>query len=139
MNIYRTVALFFILSGCSNSPTAEDLDYLNGYWEIKGVVFPDGTKKDYNVNTNVDFIQLETREGFRKKVQPKLNGTYDTSNDAQPFVISEKEGTFLIHYQNGTNTWSEVLVKLSENGFSVRNEEGLTYTYERFDPINIAK
>ncbi|WP_273566510.1 hypothetical protein [Maribacter halichondriae] len=105
----------------------------------QGSRVPGWKKKDYTVNTSIDFIKLEDKKGFRKKVQPKLNGTFDTSNDAQPFVISEKEGTFLLQYKNGANTWSEVLLKVSENSFSLQNEEGLIYEYGRFIPINIPK
>ena len=42
-----------------------------------------------------------------------------------------------MNYTTEFNTWEEVLLSLSEKSFSVKNEQGITYTYERFEPINI--
>lgn len=137
-----SVLLLFLTFGCGNSISEENLNLLNGYWEIEEVIFPDGSTKDYTVNTSIDYIFVEDKNGYRKKVQPKFNGTYDTSNDADLFVILEREGMFSISYNSENNDGliaqrSEELVSLSENKFSARNTEGLTYNYKRFEPINI--
>src|SRR5690606_6245952 len=78
--IYPFILLLMLL-GCKKIAVAEaDLQYLNGYWEIAEVEFPDGSKKQYTVNPSVDFIKLNDGEGFRKKMQPKFDGTYNTTN-----------------------------------------------------------
>ncbi|MGB5553066.1 MAG: hypothetical protein WBM83_00310 [Flavobacteriaceae bacterium] len=137
MKSQRVLLLFLILVGCSDSPTAEDLNNLNGYWEIDHVEFPDGNKKEYKVSTNVDFIKVENKKGYRKKAQPKFNGSYEVSDDAQPFIISENESVFVLEYKNELSAWSEVLLEVSKDNFAVRNEEGLVYFYKRFTPIKI--
>lgn len=133
------VILFF---GCTDNISEEKLELLNGYWEIEEVIFPDGNTKEYHINTSIDYISVADKKGYRKKVQPTLKGTFDTSNDADPFVILEREGVFSIHYntQNDLDPMrerSEELTTLSKDRFSVRNSEGLTYIYKRFIPINI--
>lgn len=137
-----SVLILFFAFGCSTGVSEENLDLLNGYWEIEEVIFPDGSTKDYNVNTSIDYILMEDKKGYRKKVQPKFNGTYGTSNDADLFVIVERDGIFSINYNSENNDGlvaqrSEELVNISENKFSVRNAAGLTYNYKRFEPINI--
>ena len=72
----RILPFFLILMviGCKKNTVAKaDLHYLNGYWEIDEVVFPDGSIKEYGMNPSIDFIQLKENEGYRKKMQPKYD------------------------------------------------------------------
>jgi len=137
-NIILIVVSSFFL-GCTSSISREELKNLNGYWEIGQVVFPDGNTKQYKMNTNIDYIQMENLQGYRKKVQPRLNGTYETSDDAEVFLISERDGSFYVNYKTELSEWSEKLVALDADSFSVINEEGLRYEYKRFEPISIAQ
>ncbi len=139
MNKIVLIAYFFIFFGCSSGVPKEKLPQLNGYWEIGQVVFPDGNTKEYKVSITVDYIQLEGMEGFRKKVSPKFDGTYETSNSAETFVILENEDGFTMNYKTDLSEWSEKLVALNEKAFSVVNSEGLRYDYKRFEPIAIEK
>jgi len=134
--IYIIVTLIG-LAGCQNKVDKLDLPYLNGYWEIEKVSFPDGTVKEYTVNTSIDYIEINDLKGYRKKVQPKFNGTYDTSNDAELFTIYGKDGVFTINYSTDLSEWHEKIVNLSENSFTVLSEENIKYRYKRFEPINI--
>jgi len=138
----KSVIVIFLVFGCTSGVSEENLNLLNGYWEIEEVIFPDGSKKDYNVNTNIDYIMLDDKKGYRKKLQPKFNGTFDTSDDADLFVIAESNNVFSIHYGSKNNDGlvaqrSEELVTLSENNFTVRSADGLTYSYRRFEPIKV--
>ncbi|QCX00488.1 hypothetical protein FGM00_10325 [Aggregatimonas sangjinii] len=138
----QKLAFFFLiclLVGCAKSVSTEDLAKLNGYWEIEKVVFPDGNTKEYSVNPMVDYFQLEGLKGFRKKVQPKFDGTYDTSNDAEPFSIVEDSEGFYMHYDNELSKWQEELRVLNDDNFSVVNEEGVQYDYKRYEPISVQK
>ncbi len=123
--------------GCSSKPTVEDLPLLNGYWEIKRVTFPNGQLKEYSISTTVDYFELKGREGYKKKMNPKLNGTYDTSNDAEFFTVKEKEGRFFLHYQNTLSDWKEELLQLEKDAYQIKNQEGISYFYERYQAINI--
>ncbi len=133
---YIIVALAALV-GCQNKVDKLDLPYLNGYWEIEKVTFPDGSKKEYPVNTSIDYIEVKDQAGFRKKVQPNFNGTYDTSNDAEMFTIYENEGVFTLNYKTELSEWHEKIVSLSENAFTVIGEENIKYHYKKFEPINL--
>ncbi|MDF4204203.1 hypothetical protein PXD56_14610 [Maribacter sp. SA7] len=126
-----------ILISCSSKIDKNQLHLLNGYWEIKEVTLKDGVKKEYSINSTIDYIQLDSLKGFRKKVEPKFNGTFETSNDAEPFTIRISNDSIFMSYNNDSNTWEEVLTQLSEESFKVKNNQGITYTYNKFEPINI--
>lgn len=129
--------LFVLVVSCGDQISSEDFSHLNGYWEINKVEFPDGNEKEYTLNTVVDYIKVNKNNGYRKKVVPKFNGTFETSNDAEPFTIIEEKGIIYLKYKNSLSEWKERLLSLSKDAFKVQNEEGITYHFTRFDPIKI--
>jgi len=136
MKYIGLLGLFLIVS-CTTSIDKEQLHLLNGYWEIKEVLFLDGTKKEYNINSTVDYIMLDSLKGFRKKVNPKFNGTYETSDDAEPLFIRIENDSIFMEYKTDLTSWEEVLISLNQSNFSVKNDQGIIYHYQRFEPINI--
>jgi len=135
-NFVIIITISFVL-GCADKPVAENLSKLNGYWEIAKVTFPNGQEKQYTISTTVDYIEIVAEKGFKKKMQPKLDGTYDTSNDAEFVTIIEKQGQLYLQYQNNLSQWEEQLTRLTDDLYSVKNEEGITYTYRRYIAINV--
>ena len=129
--------VFFLLVGCSTSVSKTELENLNGYWEIEKVTFANGEAKNYKTNTIIDYIELKNLKGFRKKMQPKFDGSYTTSNDTEFFSIVETDGSFELHYKTEMSEWEERILRISQNSFSVINEDTLTYTYKRFQPIKV--
>ncbi|HMB64519.1 MAG TPA: hypothetical protein VKN36_15670 [Eudoraea sp.] len=125
--------------GCAEKVNRTDLDHLNGYWEIERVAFPDGSHREYGINTSVDFMFWDGEKGYRKKVQPNLNGTYSTSDDAAFFKIAENRGVFMIRYNNGMSEWEEQIEFISNSELIVVNEENIRYHYKRFQPGNFQK
>lgn len=137
MKYFATLFFAFLVLGCSTSISKKALDDLNGYWEIAEVEFSDGQKKTYTINPSVDYIELKEMKGFKKKMHPKFDGTYDTSNAAEHFKLIEKDGAFLFSYKNNLSQWEEQIIAVEENSFSIINEENITYTYKRYKPIKI--
>lgn len=130
--LFSTVLLF----GCT-TVSEEKLNLLNGYWEIERVEFPNGGEKEYKTNTDIDYIELEGLKGFRKKMKPRFDGTYETSDDAEPFNIAIEDKTYTLRYKNNLSEWQETLTALSKDNFTVKNMDGILYHYKRFEPINI--
>ncbi len=137
MRYFAFLIFITLITGCTSPIAKEKLNILNGYWEITEVEFADGQKKTYKVNPSVDYIELKEMKGFKKKVHPKFDGTYDTSNDAELFTLVEKDGVFAFYYKNDLSEWHERLIVLEENQFSITNENDITYTYKRYEPIKI--
>ena len=135
----RKIVLSIVLItvfGCAQKVDTKDLHFLNGYWEIKEVRFLDGATKTYEVNPMVEYIKLDSLQGYRKKVNPKFDGTYTATDDAELFTVLVKEDKLILMYKNSMSEWTEELQTLSKTQFSIRNAEGFTYTYQRFTPIN---
>ncbi|MEM6865179.1 MAG: hypothetical protein AAF575_08350 [Bacteroidota bacterium] len=132
------VILFFLFLGCADKTIEErQLPLLNGYWEIQKVEFPGGDSKAYKASNSLDFILLKGKKGFRKKVQPRINGTYMVSENDESFQLLKKEETYVFYYKNYLSEWQEQLVSLDSVSFTTKNEEGILYFYKRYEPISI--
>lgn len=129
--------LCFLLAACANKVNSEDLVYLNGYWEIQKVVFPNGESKNYTINATIDYIEVLERSGFRKKVQPNLKGGYQTSDDAERFIILEQNDQFYMRYKNDFSEWEEKIKRVTSDELVLINEDQITYIYKRFEPIKL--
>jgi phage anti-repressor protein len=130
--------LIVLFWSCNDSSiNQKDLHHLNGYWEISEVEFPDGSIKEYGMNTSIDFIQLQEDKGYRKKMKPQFDGSYDTSKDVETFTISKANETIILQYSTELSEWEEKLVQLDSVSFAVTTQEGVTYKYKRFEPIKI--
>lgn len=138
MNKNFLVLVFLGLLGCSSREQIKELDQLTGYWEIEKAVFPDGTEKIYKSNTTIDFFHLEENKGYRKKVQPLLNGQYQTSDDAQQFqLIRVEDERIFLEYANGDLNWQEQLKAVDSVQLVLESTEKTTYIYKRYQALSL--
>lgn len=134
----KTIVAILLLLACGEpSVEAADLHFLNGYWEISRVGLPDGSQREYGLNTSVDFIQYREGEGYRRKMQPGFDGRYATSGDSERFTLGRDDKGTTLDYKNELSSWSERLLAVDSLSFTVVNAQGITYTYWRFEPIKI--
>lgn len=131
------ILICILLYSCGDKVTKEDLSFLDGYWEIKQVKFPNGDTRTYEINATVDYIEVTGTKGYRKKVQPLIDGSFETSDDAEYFSITERDGAFIIVYENAMAVWEEEIKSISESELRLMNEEQITYIYKRFQPITL--
>ena len=124
-----------VLYSCGESIKEEDLNFLSGYWEIEKVEFPDGNSKTYSINTTIDYFEYGNKKGFRKKVQPRLDGTFRTSDDAESFNIVAKNNKFTVVYQNDLSRWEEDILTLTDKSLVLASQEGVVYHYKKFEGI----
>jgi len=130
--------VLLIAVSCTTKTIEEtDLQHLNGYWEIEKVIFSDGAIKEYKANSTIDFFKIDGLRGIRKKVQPKIGGTYVANNDVDSLKIIEKDGIFNLFSKNRKSEREEQIMSLSENEFSVKDNQNTTYLYKRYIPIVI--
>lgn len=137
MQKWLTLLLIFCFLSCSERVSVSDLNYINGYWEIQEVKFPNGKTKKYDINMTIDYFEYDKMQGFRKKMQPKFDGTFTTSSDAESFQINEKDGSFWMLYKNDLSNWEEQIIMINKTRMVVKNKEGLSYNYRRFQTISI--
>ena len=137
MKTIISISLVLLLASCAKGVSKEDLVYIDGYWEIEKVKFPDGQTKEYSVNATVDYFEVTDMAGYRKKVQPLLDGSYQTSDDAENFTIHESNGDLLFRYKNNLSEWEEKITLLTTTQCVFVNQEQITYYYKRYEPLNL--
>jgi hypothetical protein len=130
--------LTLLLVNCSKNPE-HLIAYLEGYWEINEVTLPDGTKKIYDYNDTIDYIQIsDSLSGFRKKLKPNLTGGYQTSNDTEELQIKIENDSLNIYYKTQFSLWKETVLSASENEMLIINKAKVRYLYKRFKPIDLS-
>jgi hypothetical protein len=125
-----------VLISCQSDVKKEDLNKLNGYWEIKQVKLADGEKKDYKVNETIDYFELKDNAGFRQKVMPQFDGKFRTNGIKENVKILEKENNFVIEYRTAYGKWLEEIIELADSTLVLKNKDNLEYTYKKFKPFS---
>lgn len=131
--------LFFtlIFSACSQV-SKENSKKLNGYWEIEKVILADGSEKDYSINTTYDYFDIkEDYKGFRKKVQPQLDGKFLSDDTQEAIEITEIDSKIYLNYKTDYATWKEELKSISDDKMVILNQQKIEYHYKKATPINL--
>ncbi|MBT8245521.1 MAG: hypothetical protein HKP48_11620 [Winogradskyella sp.] len=136
----KRIVLIFVLTlliSCSKNPE-EFIKHVNGYWEIKQVIFPNGDKKDYKYNENIDYISIDdSLKGFRKKLKPGFNSKYVTSKDAEGITVKIENDSLNLYYKTPYTSWKETVLSASESTLKVVNGRETVYIYKRYKPMKI--
>ena len=129
--------LFFLsILSCKSDVKPEDLQQLNGFWEIEKVQMPDGSTKEFKINESLDFIKYDNMNGSRNKVIPQLDGSLLSNNLFEKFTITEKDNTFWLNYKTEHTSWTEELINLSNDKLVVKNSNDLMYFYTKRTDLN---
>ncbi len=134
--IIHIIALLSFIS-CNRANPEEYKQYINGYWEIERVVLPDGTKKEYNFNQSVDFFEVKDSIGIRKKVQPKLDGSFIVTKDSELFTLEVQNDSLRMYYKTPLSEWKETVISAKENQIIIKNEDGNMYFYKPYKKISL--
>ncbi len=133
--VYIIILLSFV--SCSNPNPETYKPYINGYWEIERVVLSDGTTKEYNFNKSVDFFEIKDTIGIRKKVQPRLNGSFIITKDSEVFTLRIENDSLRMYYKTPLSTWKETVISAKENQIIIKNETGNMYFYKPYEKISL--
>ncbi len=126
------VIIIIIASSCAKQDPKDQIQYIGGYWSIEKAVLEDGTEKEFAISTTIDFIEINGNAGIRKKVQPKLDGTFQTSNKAETFELKIENDSLRFYYKTPFDSWKETVIKAKDSSLVVLNREGKTYFYKKF-------
>lgn len=129
------IVLFF--GSCKQHIDEKDLVKMNGYWEIEKAELPDGSKKEYKVNTTIDFFEIKGKTGFRKKVMPQLDGTYLMNNLSENITVSNKEGDLILNYSTPYAKWEEEIISLTDEKLVIKNDQDIEYHYKKSKPFSV--
>lgn len=125
-----TISLLFVACEKPNPETQKQ--NLSGYWEIKTVKMPDGEKKEFNINTVIDYIEIKGDSGIRTKVSPKFDGTFITNGVSEDFTLKIEEDSLRMYYKTPFDEWKETVIEAKDSTLTVKNRDDKIYTYSKF-------
>lgn len=136
MKHFIIICFSLFLFNCGNNPE-EQLQYLNGYWEIKEATSNNITKT-YKYNEFIDFITLnDSLKGFKKKLKPTFDGTFLKTNVEEALSVKVEDNRIILNYTSNFNTRKETVLKLTEDELKIKNEADQIYLYKRYQPLEL--
>ena len=127
----RLIILFFFIISCDKQI---NLDLINGYWEIVSVSKNNEFVKEYPFSNAVDFFIIDSlNKGYRKKIKPKINGSFEITLHEIPISIKNNNNSYEIKYYSTGNQYVETISKLDQNMLVIKNSEGIIFSYKRFE------
>jgi hypothetical protein len=136
-NCFRILVFMLLFVSCKQEIKPVDVAKINGYWEIKKVVFDTGKDKDYGMNESFDYFEIANNKGFRKKVMPQLDGTFLVNNTLEKVVVRFASEKVFLDYSTPFMKWSEELVSISDSLLVLKNNQKAEYHYKKTGAINI--
>ncbi len=119
---------------CSNKPDPEEnIKYINGFWEIKEVILPDGTSKEYGSRITIDHIEVEGKQATRKKVVPMPSGGFGKTTSEETFIITAEEDSLRFYRNTEFDSWKETVINVDADELRVRGKNGRIFVYKRYD------
>ena len=138
---YLKFYLIFLLVtaiGCNSNNPSEMIPAITGYWQIETVTLSNGTSKNYSFSETIDYIEVaDSLSGFRKKLKPRLNGTYITSKNLERFELKVENDSLNIYYTTPFDNWKETVLRANENQLIIMNKNNDIYSYKPYEPISL--
>ena len=132
------ICLSLLMLISCKTDTTQYLNFVEGYWEIEQVKKEGKIIKTFKVNSGIDYFKINAdRTGFRKKLKPNFQGTFETSEDVLNFKLKLENNTILLEYTDNDTTYSEEIVSASVTALVLANTEGFEYHYKTYEPLNL--
>ena len=130
------ILVFFIIFGCSKKVKTY-VPFIEGYWTISQVKKDNKIIKEYTISTSVDYFKVNNDlTGFRKKVKPKLDGTFTITEHETPFTLELKDDSLNIIYTSTSDSLKETILAASKESLTISNTDGFVYIYKPFKKFN---
>ena len=129
--------LILVFLACKQNIKTEDVALLNGYWEVKKVVFDSIEDKEYRMNEVYDYFKIVKEKGIRKKVMPQLDGTFLVNDVEEKVAVRYEDDRVFIDYTTPYMKWSEEIIALTNEELVLLNKDKTEYHYKRATAINL--
>ena len=137
MKQFLGLLVTLLLWSC-NSGFNGDFSELQGYWQIESVSTNGQVVKAYQTNLVVDYFELPNdSSGIRKKLAPKLDGTFAKTNNSEVFRLIAEAGDYFIEFTTPYDSWREKVISLSATELILEDQEGTQYQYKPYESVNI--
>lgn len=129
------IPIFFLVS-CSKNDPQEQLNKLNGYWQIEKVEMENDSVIEYGLSQYIDYIEIKDSTGFRKKLKPKIDGGFiNVSNDSENIKAKIENNSLFLYYSTPFDEWKEEVLEATKEELVILNQDDKKYYYQRFKPL----
>ena len=134
----KLIIIFSIiaLAACSQQDPKEQMDHLNGYWQIEKVEIEKDSVIEYSLSQFIDYIEIKDSIGFRTKLKPKIDGGFiKASNDSEKITAKIEDNSLILYYSTPFDEWQEEVLKADEEKLVIINKDDKKYYYQRYKPL----
>lgn len=130
-----SLSFFILLNSCQSKVTTYP-SFVEGYWEIVSVTKNQKKVKEYKMSGSIDYFKVNADlSGYRKKVTPRFDGTFEMSQHESEFTISIRNNRLWIDYANNDVSYSEEIIRVNSASLIISNSDGFIYTYKPYEPL----
>lgn len=125
-----------VLTSCTNTDPNQQLQNLTGYWTIEKVEVENDSVVEYSLSQYIDYIEIKDSVGFRKKLQPKIDGGYiKASNDSEKITAKIEDDVLNLYYSTAFDEWQETVLVATEDELVIKNRDDKKYYYKKYEPL----
>jgi len=125
-----------ILASCTQEDPKEKLKNLSGYWQIEKVEMENDSVVEYSLSQYIDYIEIQDSIGFRKKLQPKIDGGFiETSKNSEKINAKIDEEDLILYYSTPYDQWHEEVLKATKKELVIINRDNKKYYYKKYEPL----
>ena len=133
------ILICYCAVGCKSNQTHQ-IDSIEGYWEIESVYKDDKLIKTFKISPSIDYFKINKgSKGFRKKLKPNFNGTFETSKDVLNFEIEIQNNNLFLNYIDNATKFSEEVLLASTEKLVLKNNRGFVYNYKTHKPLDLSQ
>jgi hypothetical protein len=136
--IILTLSLLAVFS-CAEKVAIENIEKINGYWQITKVETADGEKKEFPVNENYEYFDINNKSGFHKKVRWQPMGTFLVDDMQEKMIASEKEGDVVLDFSSEFGKHTEKVLQLTDSLLVLESPEGADFHYKKVNVNRLPK
>lgn len=130
-----TLSIFVLLMSCK-SDVSTFIPFIEGYWEIVSVTRDQKKVKNYKMSGSIDYFKVNSDlSGYRKKVTPRFDGTFEMSQHRSEFILSIEDSNLWIIYANNEVVYREQIRRANNSSLILSNADGFVYTYKPYEPL----
>ena len=127
---------FLIAFSCAEKVDIDQIEKINGYWQITKVEPVEGERKEYKVNENYEYFELKNKVGFHKKVRWQPMGTFLTDDLQEKMEAIEKGDKVQLKFSSKFGKHTEIVNQLSDSLLVLESENGSEFYYKKVN-VNI--
>ena len=137
----RKLLLIIVLlaMGCKSKPEKQ-IEFIEGYWEIESVYMENQMLKTFKINSLIEYFKINSDlQGFRKKLKPNFNGTFEASKDILNFRIEIQNNALFLNYNDNSTSFQEEVLLVNNKKLVLKNRFGLIYHYKPYELLDLSQ